>query len=199
MRARSITSTPKVVFLDRDGVLVEDQGPIADPDDLELIDGVAGALARLHEAGVRLVSVSNQAVVARGLVDEAGVKVMNRHLDLLLVEAGGPPLDGHYFCPHHPEATLAAYRVRCECRKPRPGMILAAARDLGLDPAESFMIGDRPTDIAAGAAAGCTTIIVHTGRHADPPIVTVAPPERWPNPDYECTDLWAAVQRILRY
>jgi D-glycero-D-manno-heptose 1,7-bisphosphate phosphatase len=196
MRRRSITSRPDAVFLDRDGVLLEDRGPIADPGELELIPGTARALRGLRDAGLALVAVSNQAVVARGLADEAGVEAINQRLDQLLVEAGGPGLDRHYFCPHHPEATLPAYRVECECRKPRPGMILAAARDLGLDLSASFMVGDRRTDIAAGAAAGCSTILVHTGRHRDPPIVTAAPPQ-WPAPDHECADLTAAAQWIL--
>jgi D-glycero-D-manno-heptose 1,7-bisphosphate phosphatase len=197
MRPRSITSRPEAVFLDRDGVLVEDRGPLADPDELELIPGAARALRRLRDAGLALVAVSNQAVVARGLADEAGIETMNRRLDELLVEAGGPRLDRHYFCPHHPEATLPAYRLECDCRKPRPGMILAAARDLGLDPAVSFMVGDRPTDIAAGTAAGCSTILVHSGRHREPPIVTSPPQAQWPTPDHECADLAAAAEWIL--
>jgi len=197
MRRRSNTSMREAVFLDRDGVLVEDRGPIASPDQLDLIPGTAAALQRLRDAGRALVVISNQAVVARGLVDEAGVEAMNRRLDQLLVEAGGPRLDAHYFCPHHPEATLAAYRVECQCRKPRPGLIMAAARDLELDPTASFMVGDRLTDAAAGAAAGCSTILVHTGRHRDPPIVVAGPPTAWPVPDHECADLAAAAKWIL--
>jgi len=197
MRRPSITSTPEAVFLDRDGVLLEDRGPIGDPDNIGLIPDSAGALTRLRDAGFALVAISNQAVVARGLVDEAGVKAVNQRLDQLLAAEGGPPLDGHYFCPHHPEATLAAYRIECECRKPRPGMILSAARELGLDPTASFMVGDRPTDIAAGAAAGCSTILVHSGRHRDPPIVTAAPQAESPAADHECADLAAAADWIL--
>jgi D-glycero-D-manno-heptose 1,7-bisphosphate phosphatase len=123
---------------------------------------------------------------------------LNQHLEGLLVEAGAPRLDGWYFCPHHPAATLPAYRVDCECRKPRPGMLRQAARDLWLDLTASFMVGDRLTDVAAGVRAGCRTALVETGRHAAPPIETVEPVDPAVRPDAVCADLSAAVDWILR-
>lgn len=163
------------VFLDRDGVLVEDCDLITRPEQFRVLPGVPEALARLHVAGFALVVVSNQAVVARGLATEMEVEQLNRHLEQVLVRAGAPQLERWYFCPHHPAATLPAYRVDCACRKPRPGMLERAARELGLDLKASFMVGDRWTDVAAGARAGCRTVLLETGQHLAPPIQTSEP------------------------
>lgn len=185
------------VFLDRDGVLVEDRGVITDAASMRLISGVAAALMRLRVAGFLLILASNQTAVARGLVSEAELAAMNARLDELLRGAGGPPLDAHYVCPHHPEATLERYRVACECRKPRAGLLTQAAAEHGLDLARSFMVGDRITDVAAGAAAGCRTILVHSGRHTDPPIVTVDQLPSDLEPDHTAADLSGATDWIL--
>ena len=160
------------VFLDRDGVLVEDCDLITRPEQFRVLPGVPEALARLQRAGFALVVVSNQAVVARGLATEDEVEQLNVHLERVLVRAGAPPVERWYFCPHHPAATLPAYRVDCACRKPRPGMLERAACELGLDLRASFMVGDRWTDVAAGARAGCRTVLVETGQHLAPPIQT---------------------------
>ena len=129
----------------------------------------------LKAAGMFLAVVSNQAVVARGLISESELAGLNRLILDQIEHAGGPRLDAVYYCPHHPEATLPEYRVACQCRKPRPGMIVQAAAEHGLDLQASFLVGDRMTDIAAGAAAGCRTVLVTCGRHDAPPIVTVDP------------------------
>ena len=178
-------------------MLVEDRDLITRPEQFRILPGVPDALARLRRAGFALVVASNQAVVARGLATAVDVRRLNQHLEGLLVEAGAPRLDGWYFCPHHPSATLPAYRGDCECRKPRPGLLLQAARDLGLDLAASFMVGDRLTDVAAGVRAGCRTALVETGRHAAPPIATVEPLELAVGPDAVCADLAAAAHWIL--
>jgi D-glycero-D-manno-heptose 1,7-bisphosphate phosphatase len=185
------------VFLDRDGVLVEDRGLLVDPGEFRIMPGVPTALERLEEAGFRLIVVSNQSVVARGMLSTEGVEALHSHLLRLLEEAGAPRLDAIYFCPHHPEADLAAYRMVCECRKPRPGMLFRAAEDHGLDLAASFMVGDRMTDIAAGSAAGCRTILLQRPGTEMPPPTAPAPPEGWPRPDHVCADLLAAVEWIL--
>jgi D-glycero-D-manno-heptose 1,7-bisphosphate phosphatase len=185
----------RAVFLDRDGVLVEDRGLLTRAGDIAILPGAAGALARLKAAGFALVVVSNQAVVARGLLDEAGVRDLQGEVERRLRLEGAPALDGFYFCPHHPSADLVAYRVACACRKPRPGLILEASAALGLDPARSFMVGDRPTDLAAGLAAGCRTVWVQTGQHDAPPIEgadRVAP-----RADHVCAGLAAAAAWIL--
>lgn len=112
--------------------------------------------------------------------------------------AGAPAPERFYFCPHHPRATLPEYRVTCPCRKPRPGMLLRAARELGLDLGASIMVGDRPSDVAAGRRAGCRTALITSGRHEDPPIESPdTPGAALLEPDWVCADLAEAAERIL--
>lgn len=185
------------VLLDRDGVLIEDVHLLTRPDQLCLLPGVPAALTRLQQAGFVLVVVSNQPVVARGLVSEAEVERVHVALQMLLRQAAAPAIDKFYFCPHHPNATLAAYRKDCLCRKPRPGMLLQAAQELILNLQDSFMVGDRITDIVAGANAGCRTVLVATGRHGEKPIETAEPFDMKIKADHTCTGLPAAAEWIL--
>ena len=141
--------------------------------------------------------ISNQTVVARGLVTEQEVYAIHAKVECLLEQAGAPRLDGFYFCPHHPQATLPAYRIACECRKPRPGLLLRAAREHNLNLIASFVVGDRITDVIAGARAGCRTVLVQTGKHTAPPIEPVEPHDRSIQPDYTCANLSEAVKWIL--
>jgi len=179
------------VFLDRDGVLIEDVHLLTRPDQIVVFSYVPAALRRLKQAGWVLVVVSNQAVVARGLVTEAEVVALHLHLQGLLDNC----IDHFYFCPHHPNATLPTYRQDCACRKPRPGMLFQSAHDLDLDLKASYMIGDRPSDIEAGYQAGCATILVSTGMEAQPLIESTMPIKA--TPDYTCNNLEAAVRIIL--
>lgn len=185
------------VFLDRDGVLIEDVHLLTRPDQVVVPAGVPGALQALAAAGFKLVLVSNQPVVARGLVSEPEVCAVHRHLEALLQSAGAPALDGIYFCPHHPNATLPAYRVACDCRKPRPGLFLRAATELSLNLRASFAVGDRITDIIAGARAGCRTVLVQTGMHGAKPIEASEPLDPTIQPDYTGADLAAAAEWII--
>lgn len=185
------------VFLDRDGVLIEDAHLLTRPEQVVLLPGVPQALQVLGQAGFKLIVVSNQPVVARGLASEAEVCAVNVHLEALLQRTGAPALAGFYICPHHPNATLPAYRVACDCRKPKPGLFLRAATELKLDLGASFAIGDRITDIIAGARAGCRTIMVRTGRHLDIPIETSEPLDLSVQPDHTSADLAAASEWIL--
>jgi D-glycero-D-manno-heptose 1,7-bisphosphate phosphatase len=185
------------VFLDRDGVLIEDVHLLTDPGEIRILQGVAQALISLKGAGFQLLVVSNQAVVARGLVTEQDVCAINAEVEHRLVQAGGPRLDGFYFCPHHPNATLPAYRVACDCRKPRPGMLLRAAAEHNLDLGASFIVGDRITDVVAGAAAGCRAVLVQTGMHEAQTIETVEPLDTSVQPDFVCADLRQAADWIL--
>ena len=187
----------RAVFLDRDGVLVEDVDFVTHPRGLRLLPGAPAALARLKDAGFWLVIVTNQAVVARGLASEADVDQVNAGLARLITRSGGPALDGIYSCPHHPNASVPAYRIDCACRKPKPGMLLRAAEEHGLDLSASFMVGDRITDVIAGKRAGCRTALVRTGRHLDPPIETLEGPDTAVEPDRTCADLAAAAEWIL--
>jgi len=187
----------KVVFVDRDGVLIEDVHLLTDGRDIRVLEGVPQALRSLKKAGFQLIVISNQTVVARGLVTERRVDAINAEMERLLKDAGAPPLDGFYICPHHPNATLSQYRVDCECRKPRPGLLLRAARELNLNLGTCFMVGDRITDIIAGARAGCRTVLVQTGKHEEPPIETIESLNRAIQPEHVCEDLKAATEWIL--
>ena len=187
----------RAIFLDRDGVVVEDVGPVVGSDQLRVIPGVPEALRRLHDAGFVLLLTTNQSVVARGLITEAQLEAIHAELGRLLVAGGGPTLDASYYCPHHPNATLPAYRVECACRKPRSGMLHRGRDEYAVDLSASYMIGDRLTDIIAGAKAGCRTILVETGKHEDPPIQTSEPLDLSIRPDRTCADLGAAADWIL--
>lgn len=145
------------VFLDRDGTLIEEVGHLGHPDGVAVLPGVPAALRRLADAGYALVVASNQAGVARGLFTEADVRAVNARVEAVLSDHH-VSIDGWYFCPHHPDLTGP-----CECRKPAPGMLRAAARDLGLDLARAWMIGDHPIDARTARAAGVRPILVRTG------------------------------------
>jgi len=138
----------RAFFLDRDGVIIRQVEYIKDPADVELIPGAAEALKLIHERGFLAVVVSNQSGIARHKFTLRDLFAVQDRLYEQLA-AAGEKIDGFYFCPHDPRVEV------CSCRKPRPGMILRAARELGIDVASSFMIGDRPADIETGIAAGC--------------------------------------------
>jgi D-glycero-D-manno-heptose 1,7-bisphosphate phosphatase len=186
------------VFLDRDGVLVQDIHLLTQPNQVHLTDGAVWAVRALKESGYQIVVVSNQAVVARGLATESDVEAVNKRIQDLLVEAGREKIDAFYFCPHHPNATLPQYRLECECRKPRPGMLLQAADEQGIDLSRSYMVGDRITDIIAGQRAGCKTILIESGMHLVQPIESPDPIDLTCCPDLVCADLREATEYILR-
>lgn len=157
-----MTQRKPAVFLDRDGVVIEDSHYLGDTTRVRLLPGVPEAIAALNRAGRAVVVVTNQSGVARGLFTEPDVLAVHAHLAELL-RGYGATIDAFHHCPHHPEADVPAFRVECECRKPRPGMLRRAAEELGLDLAASWMVGDRVTDLEAGAAVGCRTVLVRTG------------------------------------
>jgi D-glycero-D-manno-heptose 1,7-bisphosphate phosphatase len=150
------------IFLDRDGTLIEERGYLNRLDLIEPFPWTSGALRRLRDAGYALVLVTNQAGVARGYFDEAFVQEAHRHLAALLAD-DGVVLDGYYYCPHHPEGTVAPYGRVCSCRKPATGMVEQAARDLSLDVGRSFVIGDKWIDVELATNAGARGILVRTG------------------------------------
>lgn len=187
----------RAVFLDRDGVLIEDVHLLTRIDQLRILPGVPEALQRLASAAFHLVVITNQTVVARGLATEEDVQNVHAELNRQLERAGAPTIERFYVCPHHPSATLPAYRISCACRKPAPGMILQAAQDLHLDLSSSFTIGDRITDIHAGARAGTRTVLVQTGRHRDPLIESSESLDPLVQPNRICPNLPAAAAWIL--
>jgi D-glycero-D-manno-heptose 1,7-bisphosphate phosphatase len=150
------------VFLDRDNTLILNEGDLGDPEAVRLADGVPAGLKSLREAGYSLVVVTNQAGVARGRFTEDEVDSVHQRI-ATLVDAQARTaglIDRFYYCPYHPDATVAEYRRDHPWRKPHPGMILQAARDMGIDLSRSWMIGDQERDIVAGHAAGCRTVLV---------------------------------------
>jgi heptosyltransferase-2 len=182
-------------FLDRDGTIIEDLGYLGDPAGIRFIPGAIEALQALQRSGYRLILVTNQAGVARGLITEADVRRVNDRLATLLAKAG-VRLDGIYYCPHHPEHGPPEYRRECACRKPKPGMIHQAIHEYDLDPARSVVIGDHATDAAlAQAFPGMRAIMVRTGHGR----------EQWekvqagtlPPPEHVADDLGAAVKWFL--
>ncbi|MEE8638244.1 MAG: D-glycero-beta-D-manno-heptose 1,7-bisphosphate 7-phosphatase [Candidatus Margulisiibacteriota bacterium] len=153
----------KAVFLDRDGTIVEDVGYMNSPEQIQFIPGSIEAIKTLNEAGYKVVIISNQAGVARGLVTEDMLQTIDKVLHKGILN-GGAHLDGIYYCPHHPEHGVYPYKQACECRKPHPGLIKRAYRDLDIDLSQSYMIGDKASDIQAGKGAGTKTVFVTSGR-----------------------------------
>lgn len=150
------------VFLDRDGTLNEDVGYLDRLERLRLFPWSLDAVRLLRRAGYAVVVVTNQGGVARGFVREAFVDEVRRVIDRRL-GAIGERLDGHYQCPHEPHAPVAAYRRQCDCRKPLPGLVHRAVRDLDLDLKRSVVVGDKWSDVALARAAGARGVLVRTG------------------------------------
>jgi rfaE bifunctional protein nucleotidyltransferase chain/domain len=143
----------KAAFLDRDGVINKDKGYVHHWDDFEFVPGAIEGMRRLQQAGYALVIVTNQSGVARGYYSEDQYHVLTRHL-LSELTGKGVHVDGVYHCPHHPNGIVPHLAIDCECRKPAPGMLLQAARELNLSLHDSLLIGDKPSDIEAASAAG---------------------------------------------
>jgi D-glycero-D-manno-heptose 1,7-bisphosphate phosphatase len=149
------------IFFDRDNTLIASDGYLGDPAGVRLIPGAADAVARARDMGFAVVTFSNQSGVARGMFSEDAVVAVNEKMAQLLgQENPQAKIDRHEFCPFHPEATVEKYRMDSDRRKPKPGMILGAAKALDLDLSASWVLGDAPRDIEAGHAAGCRTILV---------------------------------------
>ncbi len=181
------------MFLDRDGTLIEERGYVDRLDLLSLFPWTADALRLLRRAGFATIVVTNQAAIGRGVIDEAFLGEVHRTLDERL-SAGGAAIDRYYHCPHHPDAVREQYRQVCRCRKPGPGLLEQACREMDIDPATSFMVGDRWIDVAAGRGAGVRPILVrtgHGGHEADSP-----PPDV--NADAILNNLMEAAGWILR-
>ena len=147
---RRVTS---VVFLDRDGVVNTDIGYLWRREDLSWVPGAPEAIRLFNERGWPVVVITNQSGVARGYYREEDVQSLHQWMNAELKKMGAR-IDAFYFCPHHPKGALTEYTRECDCRKPQPGMILQAMSDWQADPATSFLIGDKESDVAAAAAAG---------------------------------------------
>lgn len=151
------------VFFDRDGTLNEDPGYLGEPEKLKLYPGAGKALSSLKQSGYKLIVISNQSGIARGLITEEMVKSVNVRLNELLSKDNGS-IDAFYYCPFHPDFSTAE---ECSCRKPSPELVFKAARDYIIDLSKSYFVGDTVSDIECGINAGCKTILVKTGYGAE--------------------------------
>lgn len=153
----------RAAFIDRDGVLNEERAFVHRREDFALLPGAVAALCLLKEAGYLLVVITNQSGIARGIYSEADYLALTEHLRAELA-AAGVSLDAVEYCPHLPDAPVERYRLDCDCRKPKPGMLRRAIRALDIEPGASFLVGDRLSDIEAGRAAGIgRCYLVRTG------------------------------------
>jgi len=155
-------SQHRAVFLDRDGTMIEDVGYLDRLERLKLFPYTVDAVRILNRGGFKVVVVTSQNGVANGILTEEFLHEAHGQLSRVF-EAGGGKVEGYYYCPHSVHASVARYRTDCDCRKPKPGMILAAARDHDIDVARSFVVGDRWRDIEMGLAAGTKAVLVETG------------------------------------
>jgi len=182
----------KAIFLDRDDTLIEDPGYISHPDQVKLLNGVTEPLAELKAMGYKLIVVSNQSGVARGIVSEKVLGQIHERLKQLLAE-NHAALDRIYYCPYHPDGVIPKYRKESNWRKPNPGMLLAAAEDLDIDLSHSWVIGNSIRDIQAGLRAGCKTILINHSSHYK------QPEPGQPNPDYRAVNMKEALNIIKKH
>jgi histidinol-phosphate phosphatase family protein len=184
------------VFFDRDNTLIVSDGYLGDPAKVQLIPGAADAIARARQLGYAVVIFSNQSGVARGMFSEEDVQAVNARMEqMLLAENPGATVDRHEYCPFHPDGTIDVYARESDRRKPRPGMILSAARVLDLDVEQSWVIGDAGRDVEAGKAVGCRTILF-----TDPTLTKSPAAEATPAvaPDYTVASLIEAMDLVER-
>ncbi len=150
------------VFMDRDGCLIEEVGYLNHPSRVRILPRTAAAVSRLNTAGIPALMATNQAGIARGYFSAETLAEINAEV-VRQLELEGARLDGLYVCTHHPTAGSPPYRQLCDCRKPKPGLLHRAAEELGLDLSRSVMVGDKPSDVEAGQAAGGAGVLVLTG------------------------------------
>ena len=186
----------KAIFLDRDETLIEDPGYINNPDQVKLLDGVAEALIELKDLGYKLIVVTNQSVVARGIVTEKILGEIHDRLKQLLAEKGAF-LDRIYYCPYHPDGIVPKYRKESNCRKPNPGMLIRAADEMDIDLSQSWCIGNSSRDVEAGLRAGCKTILLDTPSHQRPPGPSLS--LTGVTADYRAVNIKEAVNIIKKY
>lgn len=161
--AKNLKNKQKAIFLDRDGTINKYVGFLTDINEFELLDGVTEAIKMINESGYLAIVVTNQPVIARGEVSVEELQEIHNKMETLLGQAGAY-IDDIFYCPHHPhkgyEGERPEYKIECECRKPKPGMLFAAAEKYNIDLSESWMIGDGENDIEAGKNAGCKVCAV---------------------------------------
>jgi D,D-heptose 1,7-bisphosphate phosphatase len=191
IQSRNLAQKQRAIFLDRDGVLNVDTDLVKSPDELLVYDYAGPNVRKINEAGYLAIVITNQSVIARNMCTEDELRIIHNKLDTVIGEHHAK-LDGLYYCPHHPHGGFPeenpAYKIDCHCRKPKPGMLLDAARDFNIDLSQSWFIGDTERDVVAGKTAGVKTIGVLTGRALKGSTV---------EPDFTKNDLTEAVDFIL--
>ena len=179
----------KAVFLDRDGVINIEKGNLSNIDEFELLDSVEEAVKKINKSEFLAVLITNQPVIAKGMLSEGGLLQIHKKMETLLGNKRAY-LDEIYFCPHHPDkgfdGEVKELKIDCECRKPKPGMLLTASKSLNIDLEHSWMIGDREIDLLAGKNAGCKT--VHLSNN----------PIKSEHADVQCNNLLEAVDFIQK-
>jgi len=180
----------KAIFLDKDGTLIPDIPYNVKPALITLQANAIKGLQRLRDEGYLFIVISNQAGVASGIFTEDALPAVEKRLAELM-DVHGLQLSGFYYCPHYPDGIVEGYNYDCDCRKPKPGMIINAGQDHNIDLAESWMIGDILNDVEAGNRAGCKTVLIDNGNETE----WVTGPMRVPT--YTCTSINQAATNIL--
>ena len=183
----------KAVFLDRDGTIIDDPGYLADPNGVHLLTGASLAIKSLRQAGYKIVVVTNQSGIARGMLTEDTLEHIHAELRRKLAETGAM-LDAIFYCPYHPEGTVEKYARESYHRKPSPGMLYQAAEELDLDLEHSWMVGDSSRDIGAGQRANCRTILVRPPEGREP--AGTGEQEEFA-PDFTARNIVEAAKKIL--
>ena len=181
------------VFLDRDGTINVDVGYLCHPDQFTFLPRAIEALQLLSDSDLPLIIITNQAGVARGLIPPERLPVIQKAF-LRMLRTNGIPIAGYYSCPHHPEGVLPEYRCECGCRKPAPGLLLQAARELDIDVPRSYVVGDKASDVQLAHNAGSTGILILTGEGRT--YQQAYPPEYTP-PHAICPNLYEAAEWII--
>ena len=182
----------KTFFLDRDGVIIEDENYLADPAKVRLCPGCAEAFRQIADAGYQIIVTSNQSGIARGYFSWKEVKAVETHIEELLAMEGAPKPAAWYYCPHHPKGTVPEYAMECNCRKPKPGLLLQAGREHEVDFQHSYMIGDKLSDLKAAFAAGCRSAALVLTGHGGEQI-----PEPLDKPYPTAENILDAVRKLL--
>jgi len=187
----------RAVFLDRDGVIVEFVELLHKPEQLKLKKGSAEAIRLFNNSNLKTIIISNQPVIARGMITEKELAEIDEKLKKMLRREYAV-VDKSYYCPHHPDANIKEYRKLCSCRKPAPGLILRAAKDLNINLKQSWMIGDSLSDIVAGKRAGCKTVLIDSLLNKELIIGMENINIDQIRPDYRCKNLLEAAKLILK-
>ena len=186
----------RCIFFDRDGVLIKDIHLLTKKSEVNIYAKTYEAFELIKKTDFVSFTVTNQTVIARGMLSEQKVESINKFISNQIFIKTNYRIEKFYYCPHHPNADIEKYRINCDCRKPKSGMLFMAAAEFDIDLKNCWMIGDRISDIIAGHNAGCKTILVKTGKHLEKPIESGAM-DLTITPDFICKNILEAVKIII--